>query len=202
MNYLKLYMNLIYTRGRSSKPKDGRYYERHHIIPKSHGGGNQKWNLCWLTLKEHFVAHWLLWKIYRSSKMVFALNHMNNRAFRRTVLTNRLQKLVLKELQPKIISRLTTDNPMLDPTIAAKISGDNHYTKDYSWRRFYSESRKGKNNPCYGRVNPSAGTRLQTPLGVFPSIKKAAEAHNVDPNTVYRRLDRDPEEWYRLPRED
>lgn len=39
------------------------YYEKHHIIPKSLGGGNDKENLVLLTPREHFLLHWLLTKM-------------------------------------------------------------------------------------------------------------------------------------------
>lgn len=39
------------------------YYENHHIIPKSLGGGNEKENLVLLTPREHFLVHWLLTKM-------------------------------------------------------------------------------------------------------------------------------------------
>lgn len=40
------------------------YYELHHIIPKSSGGSNDKSNLIALTARQHYIAHWLLWKAY------------------------------------------------------------------------------------------------------------------------------------------
>jgi hypothetical protein len=40
------------------------YYELHHIIPKSSGGSNDKSNLVALTARQHYIAHWLLWKTY------------------------------------------------------------------------------------------------------------------------------------------
>lgn len=39
------------------------YTEKHHIIPKSLGGSNDKENLVALTAKEHFVCHLLLTKM-------------------------------------------------------------------------------------------------------------------------------------------
>lgn len=48
------------------------YAERHHIIPKSLGGLNEKTNLVYLTAHEHFVAHHLLTKMTDSDKMHFA----------------------------------------------------------------------------------------------------------------------------------
>lgn len=35
-------------------------YECHHIVPKCMGGTSEKNNLVYLTLREHFIAHWLL----------------------------------------------------------------------------------------------------------------------------------------------
>jgi hypothetical protein len=40
------------------------YYELHHIIPKSSGGTDDKSNLIALTARQHFIAHWILWKAY------------------------------------------------------------------------------------------------------------------------------------------
>ena len=38
-------------------------YEKHHILPRSQGGKDDLGNLVFLTLKEHRLAHLLLWKI-------------------------------------------------------------------------------------------------------------------------------------------
>ena len=46
--------------------------EKHHILPKSMGGSNGKENIVHFTPKEHFVAHHLLWKIYRTKEMHYA----------------------------------------------------------------------------------------------------------------------------------
>lgn len=55
------------------------YTERHHIIPQSLGGSNDKDNLVDLTAREHFICHWLLVKMTDGesrSKMLYALNGM------------------------------------------------------------------------------------------------------------------------------
>jgi hypothetical protein len=43
------------------------YSEKHHIIPRSMGGTDSKSNLINLTSRQHFVAHWMLWKAYGGS---------------------------------------------------------------------------------------------------------------------------------------
>lgn len=55
------------------------YTERHHIVPQSLGGSDDKENLVELTAREHFICHWLLIKMTESenrSKMLYALNGM------------------------------------------------------------------------------------------------------------------------------
>jgi hypothetical protein len=43
------------------------YSEKHHIIPRSMGGTDNRSNLIALTPRQHFVAHWMLWKAYGGS---------------------------------------------------------------------------------------------------------------------------------------
>ena len=62
MDYKTHYINLITSRfNRVLDPNV--YYERHHIIPKCLGGSNKKENLVYLTAREHYIAHWLLYRI-------------------------------------------------------------------------------------------------------------------------------------------
>ena len=75
MDYKWHYDKLIETRLSRTIEKDV-YYEKHHIIPKSLGGSNSKDNIVHLTAREHFLAHWLLWRIYRNKEMALAFNAM------------------------------------------------------------------------------------------------------------------------------
>lgn len=60
MNYRENYFKLIEkAKNRKELPK---VCEIHHIIPKSIGGSDDKNNLIILTLKEHYLAHYLLCK--------------------------------------------------------------------------------------------------------------------------------------------
>jgi hypothetical protein len=73
MDYQKHYNNLISTRlllknERIKLKQKGIYFEGHHIIPKSLGGTGRSYNyshinIILLTAREHFIAHWLLFKI-------------------------------------------------------------------------------------------------------------------------------------------
>lgn len=61
MNYAKHYDRLI-TRAQF-RVIDG-YCEKHHIVPRCMGGGDESSNIAKLTAKEHYVAHQLLVKLH------------------------------------------------------------------------------------------------------------------------------------------
>lgn len=60
MNYLKVYIRLCRTRSNETKSSD-LYRESHHIFPTSIFGKNKL--TVNLTPREHYIAHWLLYKI-------------------------------------------------------------------------------------------------------------------------------------------
>lgn len=61
MNYHRVYERLIEKRRQEPLDKKTVYCERHHFIPRCMGGTNEAWNLVYLTAKEHFIAHHLLY---------------------------------------------------------------------------------------------------------------------------------------------
>lgn len=75
MNYNKHYNNLITSRKeRILNPNI--YYENHHIIMRSMGGTDDLDNVIYLTAREHFIAHRLLWLIHRNRQTAFAFKMM------------------------------------------------------------------------------------------------------------------------------
>jgi hypothetical protein len=83
MNYKRIYNTIIDKASQQTrKKKTGILYERHHILPKSLGGSNDKSNLVLLTPKEHYMCHRLLVEMYRGtsneSKMYYAMWCMVN----------------------------------------------------------------------------------------------------------------------------
>jgi len=77
------------------------YTERHHIVPRSLGGPDDKQNLVDLTAREHFICHWLLTKMYTGearSKMIYALNGMKR--------TNKEQQRYETPITSRVYARL------------------------------------------------------------------------------------------------
>lgn len=58
MTYKEFIDDILQTRGRFGCRDE--YHERHHIVPKCMGGGNDEENLIDLYAREHFEAHRLL----------------------------------------------------------------------------------------------------------------------------------------------
>ena len=66
MNWTIIYKNLIDNAILEKRTKGTEiYYENHHIVPKHMGGDNSNNNLVLLTFREHVLAHYLLWRIYK-----------------------------------------------------------------------------------------------------------------------------------------
>ena len=87
MDYIKHYEALCNGRQSMQRAKGGEtYYELHHILPKSLGGLDLQENLVLLTAREHYIAHLLLYVIYKQKggsafrKMAFALVSMLSNA--------------------------------------------------------------------------------------------------------------------------
>jgi transposase len=87
MDYKKIYDNFMQDRldkkpERLQLKKNGDYFEGHHIIPKSKGGTgnsarpNNSPNIVLLTAREHFLAHWILWRIYRDRSTALSFHKM------------------------------------------------------------------------------------------------------------------------------
>ena len=68
MDYKRIY-DLIILHAQQEEPERAlakknktAYFEHHHIVPRCMGGRGIKDNMVWLTAREHFVCHHLLWK--------------------------------------------------------------------------------------------------------------------------------------------
>ena len=79
-NPRKEYIKLINNAKKENREKDKKYFEKHHILPKSMF---KKWrykkrNLVLLTPEEHYFAHYLLYLIYNNREMANAFWFMLN----------------------------------------------------------------------------------------------------------------------------
>lgn len=74
MDYKRVYAEFIKDRREKEVHLEG-YSERHHIVPRALGGGDEPENLIRLTAADHLFAHLLLAKIH-GGKMWYAMIFM------------------------------------------------------------------------------------------------------------------------------
>ena len=104
MDYRKIYISIIRNsiknkKERGVKKKEGNYYEKHHILPKSLFPlwAKRKGNITLLTAREHYICHQLLDKIYPGIGMFMSLwwlanDGQNNYCVRNSKEYERLKK--------------------------------------------------------------------------------------------------------------
>ena len=65
--YSIIYYNLCQNKSQLKESwQPGSNLHRHHIIPKHSGGTDDDSNFTYLTIREHIIAHFLLWKIHKN----------------------------------------------------------------------------------------------------------------------------------------
>lgn len=98
--YTKWYETII-ARAQQRVNAEEQYFEKHHIVPKSLGGSNDRTNLVNLTAKEHFICHLLLPKMTEGearTKMRYAAWMMTkNNPYQSRVHLNSRRFQVLRE---------------------------------------------------------------------------------------------------------
>jgi len=117
LNYKRHY-DLLILKSQNRKIAD--VIEKHHILPKSLGGSDTKENIAYLTPKEHYVAHHLLWKIHRNREMHFAFwllaTKCSNRKEKGSYNVNSRTYQLLREQHSKEVSKIHTGKVRSDET--------------------------------------------------------------------------------------
>jgi hypothetical protein len=110
------------------------YLEKHHICPKAKDMFPQyedakihAWNICKLTDRQHFIAHWLLWKTYSNQSQSYAFHCMVNNQ------TTSWQKREVKKINSKTYSlvKKQTNKAMSEFTKGKATYVDQHGNKIY-----------------------------------------------------------------------
>jgi hypothetical protein len=132
MNYLKVYCKLVKSAERRNwkKKSSDSYLEGHHIFPVSIYGKNNR--VVYLTAREHFLAHWLLYKICLKRYGIRNKKTFNmGSAFAMMCVSNNLQERRYTsrqyEIARKCLSEVRTGKPRND-MIGKRFFGANEET--------------------------------------------------------------------------
>jgi hypothetical protein len=158
---------------------ENKYYEKHHILPRSLGGKNNKSNIVSLTAKEHFVSHRLLFKFCKGkdkSKMGFALHSM-------MYINNPSQNERMK---------ITSRKYSILREIYKFIKGENHpcFGKPM-WNDFQKEMislrMTGKNNHQFGKSSWNKGLTKELDSRIKKSSEKQKETNKTIIHPFYQK---------------
>lgn len=161
MNYQKIYNDLI-SRAQARESLS-EYKETHHIIPRCMGGSDDKENLVELTGREHFIAHWLLCKIYDTPGLKKAFGLMcltgKNRSYK---ISSQLYELGRRRLSEAAIGREVSIETR--EKISRALKG-RKFTKEHLARMRKPKTEEAKKNiaaakvgvlnPMYGTISPT-----------------------------------------------
>ena len=152
MNYIKLHETLVLKYGSWEKPK-GVYTERHRILPGCLGGRYVKGNAFYVPARVHFIAHYLLAKIYPADVEVgYALFRMSNsRKYGSKIYAwakEHWADLIRGENNPakrdEVRKKISDNNPMKDPLMVEKAA---RWARSEEGRKHMSDKFSGSNNP-------------------------------------------------------
>lgn len=129
------------------------YAEVHHIVPRAHGGTDDPSNLVQLTAREHFIAHWLLWRIHRDRSTARAFRLLTDASGRPRSRAYANAKALYAE------SMVGDSNVAKRPEVRAKISEALRTAHPYTGikRPKHAELMRAKGH-WYGQRNPWYGT--------------------------------------------
>lgn len=144
--YTKWYNSII---NKASNRTTTGYTEKHHIIPSSLGGTNDKENLVQLTAKEHFICHLLLTKMVEGNnkrKMTYAVwllcNVRNHNQPDRYIPNSRVYQSIRKQYAINI-----SENQRGIKKTYSSFGGKKHSPESIKKQR---EAKLGCKNPNFG----------------------------------------------------
>lgn len=114
-HYLTRYIKFI-TSAKEAVLKS-KYVELHHILPRSMGGLDNADNLVKLSARQHYLAHWMLWKAYKSKEMTFAFFSMSNQSNHYQNRDRKINSRIYEKLRNEFSTLLskTAENKWQDP---------------------------------------------------------------------------------------
>lgn len=105
------FINAISSKGKRNLD----YSEIHHIIPRCMGGTDDVKNLIELTLREHFIAHWMLFNAYPNPGLKCAFirmcvqntKHKSKRKYNYFIIPSRVFEKVKKEYYDTLVGKVS-----------------------------------------------------------------------------------------------
>lgn len=158
-HYYRRYLKFIDQRKTRDIPLV--YTENHHIIPKSLGGSDLPDNIITLTAREHYIAHWLLWKSYDSKKMHNAFwlmcNMKSRNQQREYTINSKIYEKLKQERSLLVGEQMRTNNPSSKDNVKEmrriQLRGNNYGIANKG--KLHSEERRRKSSESHKGIPTS-----------------------------------------------
>ena len=152
MNYENLYKRLIESRQQLTRQKVGDgSFEAHHIIPRSIGGADTEENIVLLTPREHYIAHWLLYKYHtgqEKAKLAYGFFMMSRSNI------NQCRDITARQYERAVNAMRETCTGENNPAYGKPMWSEEQ-------RAAISERQTGSGNSMYGKEPWNKGKKLQ-----------------------------------------
>lgn len=169
MNYQRIYDELMLSR--QHRCLSGIYFEKHHIIPRSMGGSNEVTNLVKLTAREHFLAHWLLWRIHRNKQTAFAFRCM----YKFVNHKEKFSSIAYQEMREAYSMELSNFNKNRSPESRKKLSDALIGNKNGAGKRS-EETKRKMSNSQKGRIVSEESKKKNSISHIGNSFRKGKPA--------------------------
>ena len=185
MNYRKLHdsiLNNAISRSWTKTKSNGTYVENHHIVPRSSGGTDDSTNLVYLTAREHYLIHWLLYKINptRANASAWHCFQMKGMSEGRRYTSHSFK--YAREAKSKSMTGVKRD-----PSIGRKVSASQKGKIISKEQRLnHSKLMKGRKHSEEHRINISKGL-----LGGRRTLEQKLNMSNSAPKTAVIKLGND-----------
>lgn len=210
MNYQKIH-DIIINRARQRNLSESVYTENHHIIPKCEGG-LESGETIKLTLKEHRLIHLLRYKVnHIVGNLVASCLMKNTDEFVRKARSSyaKMGAQYYHQIYRKNYPEQYKDNQKR----AGKSAGEKSKTLSLGFFKLSEEElceirKKGRETIVREKIGmfsdefrekhkQQLNKKINTPSGIFSSMKEAANFYNVVPGTItYRVKSENWNEWF------
>jgi hypothetical protein len=129
--------------------EEGKICHKHHILPKSSGGGDSEDNLIKLTYPQHVFAHFILykWKPTNNNWISYRLMSGINESKKQAIEELKIQRIKESKNNKKWPSELIEKRRQ---TMIANIA---NLSEEEFYKRFV-EKMEGSKHPMYGKKRP------------------------------------------------
>lgn len=200
MNYERIYKQLVsFAQARETSLLA--FTQNHHILPRALGGTDEKSNLVSLTAREHFLAHWLLYKMHGCPATARAFRLMANDQGKRRGRSyeearQKMSEAMRGELnvskRPEVRAKLKANcnMPFLGvprPEHAQLLKDRKHWVKENNFRYGKGDEQRGEKNPY---AVPLLATHEQFGQKTFVTQTEAARFLGVSQAAIFQALNK------------